>query len=295
MKLTEKTQQLSGIAITILDSANYQDEFSAYGSALTLLPLISLQHRYQLAQAEHSSAKAKYSHSEQSISRQKSLFQHGVASKRSLQGQELQRQVDKASAHAAQIQGKAIADVVLLQWGKQLTDWALSAKGDELNKYLSGQMTLIKITLPATKQLSKNIHTIYIEPSGDRSKASTAELIGSAPQADDSIQGESYFFKTNNPKIKTGMRVAAWIPVQSSRTGVVIPKSALIWHMDQSFVYIKTDAHTFTRRTIGHYAVTADGYFVENYLKPGEHVVTMGGQLLLSEEFRVQIPDEDND
>jgi hypothetical protein len=65
--------------------------------------------------------------------------------------------------------------------------------------------------------------------------------------------------------------------------------------MDQSFVYIKSDSETFIRRKIENYAVTPDGYFVENDLKPGEYIVTTGGQLLLSEEFRVQIPDEDDD
>jgi hypothetical protein len=38
-----------------------------------------------------------------------------------------------------------------------------------------------------------------------------------------------------------------------------------------------------------------NGYFISNELKPGEQLVLTGGQLLLSEEFRAQIPHEDND
>jgi hypothetical protein len=96
--------------------------------------------------------------------------------------------------------------------------------------------------------------------------------------------------------VKAGMRVAAWSPEQNkSRAGVIIPKSALIWHLDQSFVYIKNNENTFSRRKIENYAVVPEGYFISNELMPGEQLVKAGGQLLLSEEFRVQIPDEDSD
>jgi hypothetical protein len=89
------------------------------------------------------------------------------------------------------------------------------------------------------------------------------------------------------------MNVTAWIPEQNSQlSGVIIPKSALLWSMDQAFVYIKTD-DTFSRRPIHHYSMSGDGYFVSEELKPDEELVIIGGQMLLSEEMRGQIPDED--
>ena len=91
------------------------------------------------------------------------------------------------------------------------------------------------------------------------------------------------------------MRVAAWIPEQGeNQSGVIIPKSALIWYMDQAFVYIKTDAEQFSRRTIDQYWATSDGYFVGGGINAGEQLVVTGGQMLLSEEFRGQIPNEDD-
>jgi hypothetical protein len=292
-----KVQTLSGIETLILEPADYQTEFTAYGNALNIQALINLHHRYQLTQNERSSANAKYLHSEQNINRQQSLFRNGVASKRSLQGQQLQLQVDKASADAAQVHGKALIDEALLTWGKELAGWAFSDRPDQLDGFISGQQTLLKITLPVNRHLADRIQTIYVEPSGDRSKAVKATLIGTAPQADNSIQGASYFFKTSDTTIKPGMRVAVWVPEQSNnQTGVIIPKSALIWHLDQSFVYIKRDEQTFSRHRIDQFTLLPNGYFIANgQLKPGERLVTTGGQLLLSEEFRVQIPDEDND
>jgi len=53
------------------------------------------------------------------------------------------------------------------------------------------------------------------------------------------------------------MRVAAWIPDKGeNQAGVVIPKSALVWYMDQAFVYIKTAEEQFSRRSIDQYSAT---------------------------------------
>jgi len=223
------------------------------------------------------------------------LYRDGATSKRNLQVQQAQWQTDKAQVDASGVQGKAIMDEARINWGKKLTEWALSTEAEPLNGFLSGQKTLLQITLPVNKQLANEIQTIYVEASGNRSAATKAELISAAPQTDTTAQGESYFFQTDGRRIRTGMRVAAWIPEQGeNRSGVVIPKSALVWYMDQAFVYIKTAAEQFSRRTIDQYSATNGGYFVGSGISAGEQLVVTGGQMLLSEEFRGQIPDEDD-
>jgi hypothetical protein len=90
------------------------------------------------------------------------------------------------------------------------------------------------------------------------------------------------------------MRIAAWIPERNEdRLGVIIPKSALIRYLDQAFVY-QTDREKFSRRNIDHFSATADGYFVSNELNTGDQLVTTEGQMLLSEEIRGQILNEDD-
>ncbi|MGZ8947265.1 MAG: efflux RND transporter periplasmic adaptor subunit, partial [Methylococcaceae bacterium] len=132
--------------------------------------------------------------------------------------------------------------------------------------------------------------------SGDRSKAHKAQLISLATRTETVAQGESYYFQTDDKNIITGMNVTAWIPEANEQmTGVIIPKSALIWYMDQAFVYIKSTEDAFNRRTLQYYSETADGYFIPDAIKPGEQIVTKGAQMLLSEELRGQIPKEDDD
>jgi hypothetical protein len=91
------------------------------------------------------------------------------------------------------------------------------------------------------------------------------------------------------------MSITAWLPSESDQqTGVIFPKSALIWSMDQAFVYLKIDDDKFTRRAVNNYAATTSGYFINHTLKPDEQIVTIGAEMLLSEELRSQMSDDDD-
>lgn len=294
--LAAEAQKLSGIETITLKPANHHAEFTAYGKAINIQPLLDLRSRYLLALTERSSAQARFKQAGQNISRQQDLYRHGVSSKRNLQEQQAQWQAYKAQADATDFQGKAIIGEALLNWGNELTSWAISSDSDKLDAFLSGRQTLLQITLPANQHLPDDVQTIYIEVSGNRSKAHKAELISVAAQTETVAQGESYYFQTSDKSIITGMNVTAWISEQNVQmTGVIIPKSALIWYMDQALVYLKTAEETFSRRTLDHYSATADGYFIPYAIKPGEQIVTKGAQMLLSEELRGQIPSEDDD
>ena len=291
--LDGKIQQSSGIETITLKPAHHQAEFIAYGKAISVQPLLALQHRYRIALTEHKRASARLIQAEQAGKRLQDLYRNGITAKRNVQEQQAQWQSDKAQLDAIQYQSQSIIDETLLNWGNVLSDWTLSLHSDKLNAFLSGKKTLLQITLAGNRQLADNNLTIYVDPSGNRSKAQAAELVSTAPQTDAANQGSSYFFQTGNSNIKTGMNISAWIPEQQSLPGVIIPKSALIWFMDQASVYIKTGSDTFSRRSVNDYSAYADGYFISDTVKPGEQIVTTGVQMLLSEELREQIPDED--
>jgi hypothetical protein len=294
ISLDAKAQQYSGLQTIKLKPATYHAEFTAYGKVLAIQPLIELRHRYLVALTDRNAAHAKFKQTEQNVSRQQALYQEGISAKRNLQEQQAQWQIDKAQLEAAHFQNQLIKEEAQLTYGKTLGEWALASNSNQLNTLISGQQKLLQITLPSNQQLADKSKTIVIAASGNRSNAQAAELISAAPQTDASSQGNSYFFRTQDKNLSMGMSVTAWLPEQNSElSGVMIPKSALLWSMDEAFVYVKTDDETFSRRPIHHYAISNDGYFVNDGLKPDEEVVITGGQMLLSEEMRGQIPDED--
>jgi membrane fusion protein, multidrug efflux system len=60
-------------------------------------------------------------------------------------------------------------------------------------------------------------------------------------------------------------------------------------------VYKKVDQNHFVRLSINTDAETDIGWFYTGNLQPNDEVVTRGAQLLLSEEFKYQITNENDD
>jgi ribosomal protein L35 len=292
--IDSNTQDVSGLRTMLVKPVQYHAEFEAIGKVISIQPLLALRARYQVTQAELNGAKARLKQTGQSLKRQQELFRHGVTAKRSLQEQEAQGLADQALVEASQVQLMATANEARLLWGETLAEWALSDKAGKLKEYLSGHRHLLQITLPANKQLANEIDTLFIEPYGNRSKARPADLISRSTQADNTMQGESYYYQVSGDDLRMGMKVSAWIPEpRLGQSGVIIPESALVWYMDQVYVYIKIVKDTFNRRTIKEFLTVPEGYFIPEDLKAGEEIVITGGQMLLSEELRRRIPDED--
>jgi hypothetical protein len=150
------------------------------------------------------------------------------------------------------------------------------------------------IVLPSNKRLGEHVNTILISMDGDRSHAIPATLISRAVLGDSFAQGESYFFEVDEEKLRTDMKVSVWVPsLTEEQAGVTLPKSAFIWYFDKVYVYVKVAANKFSRRSINAMSPDEQGYFVANAVNTGEEIVVAGAQLLLSEELREQIPDED--
>lgn len=292
--IDSETQVASGLKTILVSLVQHQAEFEGVGKVISIQPLLALRERYLVAQAELNGTKARLKQAGQNLKRQQELFRYGIAAKRSLQEQEVLGSTDQALVEASQIRLLSVANETRLLWGKELAEWALSDKAGKLKELLSGQQQLLQITLPANKQLPSQIDKVFVEPTGQRSKVTPATLISRSTQVDNTMQGESYFFKVNGEGLSVGMKITVWIPEPTlGQSGVIVPESALIWYMDQVYVYIKVAKDTFSRRPIKAFSLVREGYFVKDDITAGEEVVTTGGQMLLSEELRGQIPDED--
>jgi hypothetical protein len=295
VSLDQQKQKQAGLEIMTVQASRYQPEFIAYGKAINVQPLVAIRSQYRVALSEQKSAGARLTQSGQSIRRTEELYRHGVAAKRIVLEQQSLWQTDKAQLEARRAQSDAVFEDARVMWGKELADWAFAAGKDRLSDFVNGKEVLLLVTLPAGKNLPAADAAVFVDPEGNRGKAQAAAYISPAPQIDQTVQGPSYFFRTEGNRLRPGMTVSIWLPEGGAREGgVTVPGSALIWSMDQAFVYVKTGPDVFTRRLIGNYTPSPEGYFVRGALKPGEEIVTVGGQMLLSQEFRAQIPDEDD-
>lgn len=292
--IDNKTQAASGLKTLVVTSVRQQAEYEVIGKVISIEPLMALRERYLVTKAELAGAEARLRQACQSLKRQQELFQNGVVAKRLMQDQEAQVLSDQAVVDVGRARLMKTANEARLLWGEKLSELALSEKANNLAGFFSGNEFLLQIILPTDKQLDSKIDTIVVEPNGNRSKAYPSALLSRSAQVDYAIPGESYFFKAKADNLRIGMKITAWIPEHSgTELGVTVPASALLWYMGQVYVYVKTGNDIFIRRMITSFTPVPEGYFISKGVHANEEIVTTGGQMLLSEELRNQIPDED--
>ncbi len=289
-------QRAAGITTQRLEPAVHQPEFSAYGSVLNLEPLLSVRQDYLAAQAQQESASAKYQETELNLNRTRNLYQHDIVSTRRLQEQQAQWQQDKASLSTSRNYQQTLLEASRLQWGDTLTTWFTQNDNEQAEQLLSHRAQLIQVTLPANRHLPPEVRSVDIDEHGRRNQAIRATLIAQAPLVDPITQGERYFFKSEGRRLPFGTHISVWIASDTAgRSGVTIPENAVVWHLGQAFVFIKTEHGEFKRRLLTDMLPSKSGYFTASGFVPGEEIVTVGAQTLLSQELKNLIPKEDED
>ena len=289
VNLDEQQLKNSGIKTQKLLESQFTPELIAYGSVLNIQSLLEIQNQLGMVNATYLSAKADFSQALHALKRLQNLHQNKAISTRRLQKQQAIWRSSKTQLDTARLQKKTLQQTFRLNWGEKL-----SSNNNHIASITSGQQVLLSVSLPANKTLPQGTEMIFVHQSGDRKKAIAAKFISAALQADQLSQGESYFFLAANTGLRAGMRVTAWIPQPSKITGAIIPETALLWYLGQSFVYLETQPHLFTRYAISVPVKSPTGFFVQDPGLVGKKIVVTGAQTLLSEEFRSQIPDEDD-
>ena len=78
-----------------------------------------------------------------------------------------------------------------------------------------------------------------------------------------------------------------------------MPHEAVVWYANQAWVYQKVEAEKFIRRLISTEveieSEAISGWYNTAGLAASDEVVTSGAQLLLSEELKYQIKNENED
>jgi hypothetical protein len=293
---TTDLQQGAGIKTLPLQTAARQPELSVQGIVVDIEPLLRLRQQYLSTQALQDSAQARYQEADQNLSRTRNLHDQDIVSTRRLQEQQAQWRNDKANLATSGYQQQALIASSQLQWGELLTSWFTQNNHPQAEQFLKNRAQLLQISLPSNTHLQPGQKTIWIDEQGRRQNAVTASLIASAPQVDPITQGERVFFKLEARKLPFGARITAWLPNDAQGShGVIIPESAVVWHLGQAFVFIKTSDSKFERRTLPELLPNQNGYFAGMGFKAGEDIVITGAQTLLSQELKNLIPSEDND
>jgi len=296
LHLDKATQKIASIQTTILKNSALNLEIQRIATLVNLRPLIIARKDHISALSNEKIARIHYLFNQKNVQRALNLQQNNALSTRKLYAQQLQLDLAKAQLTEAQQQTINLQRLIQAQWGKVISTWILNPENKTLAKLSTHQQQLYLIEMPLAAHKAAPI--IFLQPFRQRDKAISAHLVSYAPLNNQTPSSKSMFYYLTETSFNTSaQRPTAWIPTQTNKIlGVKIPSTALVWHLGQAFVYIQQDEENFQRIPIKHkQLIDTQHYFIQDELQQDDTLVIRGAQILLSEEFRHQIPAEDDD
>lgn len=292
------TQEQSDIYTSALKSSAHQNKISSYGSVVSLDALIELRARYLAAKADVDVLHTSLNQNKSEFSRLQLLNQDDKnVSDKVVASAAANIKADEAKITAIESNAKNIADSMQQMWGNKLTQHATNKNSSGLlQDLISNRQVLIQTTLPFDVADPKEGSSITVTPIAAPSHTIQAQYLSRAPLSSANISGKTYFYVAKSSELRAGMQVNTSSASSSkAEPGVIIPNSAVIWYSGKPWVYQKTAKDQFFRLPINTNIEVENGWFYQGKLKVNDEVVTSGAQLLLSEEFKSQITNENED
>lgn len=297
VKLNLATQKNSGISVQPLQAYNYHGNIKVLGSVISIQTLVDYNSQYQQLKAQLALAESVLPNHQLQYQRYKQLNEDdkNVSDKAVQEAQALVIN-DQTQIKTAQAQIKALTDTIIAQWGQPLATLVTKhPTPGPLHDLLMQKKVLVQVSFPLNFKAPEGNSSIFISPIQDEVPPIRADYVSQSIQTDISNIGKTYFYSAPADYLRVGMRVNV-VPANASSSlkGVIVPNQAIAWHGGMAWIYVKTKPDTFLRKPVASDIELDNGWF-DNSLSPGTEVVTRGAQLLLSEEFKFQIKNENDD
>lgn len=164
---------------------------------------------------------------------------------------------------------------------------------------------LARVDIPVGRHVPASVTTAQIVAVGFEREPIPARRIAVAVPAGTPQQGqppqtegEAFLFRLANNLfgLRPGLAVTAYIDLPSPpQPGVIVPQSAVVRYQGSGFAYVQTAKDQFVRKQLPLDRPTKSGYFTSHNFQPGDRVVVVGAESLLSEELKSLISGADND
>ena len=272
LRLDKEAQQHAGVKVAALESLQLQAELKGYGRVLDPAPLAALL-------VESSSARASLDASTREYQRLKTLFaQDQNVSARALEASEAAMKRDQILMDSAQAR-------LVLNWGRAIAEQKdLPAL---VHSLVTLESALARIDLPLGEAAKAAPNGGRLAPVAAEDSPMEAQFLGRVTSVDAQMQGQGFLFLLKSNSLPAGAAMIGWLKIPGEpKTGVVVPRAALIRHEGEVFVYLQTGDDAFRRTEVELGRPVEKGWFVEEGLKSGDRVVVVGAQQLLSEELK---------
>lgn len=297
VRISAQSQKAAGITVQAVESARREAVFEVYGMVANLQPLAELRGRYLAATAESKAARATLAAAESEYRRMETLFRDDRnVSEQAAKSAEGRYRAELTRQAAAEQAAASIRDAIRSTWGETVTGWAVNPDSQMIRALLQQSAFLVQLVFPYDLPRATVRGRIAVAPAMARENLHPATFVANSPQIDPAFPGETYFYLVNGGGFRTGMRVAARIGMGGAPvSGVIVPSAAVVWHTGKAWAYVKDDEQTFARYEVSTTDEMEGGWFNATGFDAAAEVVVSGAQLLLSEELKYQIRNENED
>ncbi len=164
--------------------------------------------------------------------------------------------------------------------------------GQEIARLARYDRMIARVELPAGQPFDAAAKTARIVALGYEAHPLSGERISLAAGSDARTRGAVMLFAVDPKEIpvRPGAAVTAAVPLTGEPIrGIEVPRSAVLRVGGHAWVYVRTGETTFVRRELPPDESTDSGWFVTKVLAPGDRIVTVAAQTVLSEELKSQI------
>ena len=295
--ISEAAQQAAGIRTESLAPARFTAAVEALGVVVNPAPLVELRARLLTVRAEADAMRAAARFSGQERDRLQALYDDDRnVSKRAVQSADAALRGEAARVAALERNATGLQESLRAQWGDAIARLATEPRAPFFHELSTQRALLVQLTLPAGVEPPAAGTAVTVTSLSTPGPRRRAVLLSSAPFADPVVLGPTFLFRVAAaPELRVGNRVRGeFTRGGAAREGVAVPPTAVLYHGGKAWVFVKTGAEAFARREITTREEVEGGWFNERFA-PGEAVVVSGAQLLLSEELKYQIRNENED
>ncbi len=297
VSLSPAVQANSGIKTNKVEPILYQDEIKSFGAVVSMDTLMMAKTRLHNLEAELASARTSYKQYQTQYERLKALnVDDKNVSDLAVQEAYVLANNAKVVINSKLLEIDNLRTSIELSWGDALTKLAFSNQSNSLFKrLLTKKNVLIQVSFPYGAYEPKAGDTIQVTPINSR-ETIKAHFISPATEADVIGVGKTFYYSAPSIHLRIGMRVAVETSAakNASSNGVIIPSNAVVWYAGVPWAYFKQGDDQFVRKPISTDTEIDKGWFNKE-IDADSEVVISGAQLLLSEEFKYLIKNENDD
>ena len=299
--LSAEIQSNSGIKTSPIQSSVYKKNLTNYATVLNIDFLIEQKNRFNEIKNQISLLTNELDRDKKNYDRFKLLNDDNKnVSDKALQEVKVNYENTRIKLNATQELVSGIKQNIRAQWGETILSMIDQGLKKELFEFLlQDKARIVKVTLSENtdNEPPKNISLALID---NLSEKFLANYLAESPTLDKSLKGKTYFYIVYSNKLRIDSKVIANLVQENlsseSEKYLAIPKEAVVWNAGQAWIYIKTGENKFLRKVIQTDNESPNGWIIkEEHIKENDLIVINGAQLLLSEEFKYQIKNENDD